>query len=157
MALQKAMFSSPFAALDSTRRRISLLEAKSDLSDDERAEVRALRRFEETLRPIDAPAFTKFQRLLSLLRGAEWQWRPEDPADRLVIFSERIETLQWLKAELPRALGLKPALFETLDGGMPDTEQQALVLKSVLLLVKTGKTHEAEAFACHHSARLFSD
>jgi superfamily II DNA or RNA helicase len=127
VALQKAMFSSPFAALDSTRRRISLLEAKSDLSDDERAEVRALRQFEETLLPIDAPSFTKFQRLLSLLRSAEWQWRPEDPADRLVIFSERIETLQWLKAELPRALALKPALFETLDGGMPDTEQQALV------------------------------
>jgi hypothetical protein len=30
-------------------------------------------------------------------------------------------------------------------------------LGAVLLLVKTGKTREAEAFVFHHAARLFSD
>ena len=50
-----------------------------------------------------------------------------DPTDRIVLFSERIETLLWLKAQLPAALGLPPALFDILHGGMSDTEQQDLV------------------------------
>jgi len=127
VALQKAMFSSPFAALDSTRRRITLLQAKPNVSGDEQTEISALQRFEETLLPINALNFSKFQRLVGLLKGTEWSWHPEDPSDRVVIFSERIETLKWLKAELPRALGLKPSQFETLDGGMSDTDQQTLV------------------------------
>jgi hypothetical protein len=48
-------------------------------------------------------------------------------SDRLVIFSERIETLRWLRENLPGAAGLKPAHFEILHGGMTDTEQQDLV------------------------------
>ena len=127
VALQKAMFSSPFAALDSTRRRIALLQAKPNVSGDEQTEISALQQFEETLLPIHALNFSKFQRLVGLLKGTEWNWRPEDPSDRIVIFSERIETLKWLKTELPRALGLKPSQFETLDGGMSDTDQQTLV------------------------------
>ena len=127
VALQKAMFSSPFAALDSTRRRIALLQAKPNVSGDEQTEISALQQFEETLLPIHALNFSKFQRLVGLLKGTEWNWRHEDPSDRVVIFSERIETLKWLKTELPRALGLKPSQFETLDGGMSDTDQQTLV------------------------------
>ena len=44
-----------------------------------------------------------------------------------MIFSERIETLCWLKRELPRAVGLKPEHIEILHGTLPDTDQQELV------------------------------
>jgi SNF2 family DNA or RNA helicase len=47
--------------------------------------------------------------------------------DRLVIFSERIETLNWLRKQLTADLQLKPRQLEVLNGGMGDTEQQDLV------------------------------
>ena len=127
VGMQKAMFSSPFAALDSTRRRIRLLEDKPDTTGDERVEIDALRRFEESLAKISAKNFSKFQRLVSLLQSKDWQWHPENANDRLVIFSERIETLKFLKEAMPTALRLESKLFEILDGNMGDTEQQELV------------------------------
>jgi len=127
VGMQKAMFSSPFAALDSTERRIALLEAKSDISADERSEVAALRDFAAALCQIDAASFSKFQRLVRHLKSAEFNWRPADPSDRLVVFSERIETLRWLQDALPKAAGLKPVQIEILHGGMTDSEQQDLV------------------------------
>ena len=127
VAMQKAMFSSPFAALDSTRRRIQLLQAKPDVSSAEKSEIDALRHFERQLLPISASNFSKFQRLVRLLTNPESPWQPMDPSDRIVLFSERIETLLWLKSQLPAALGLHPDLFDILHGGMSDTEQQDLV------------------------------
>ena len=127
VGMQKAMFSSPFAALDSTERRIKLLEGKPSVSADEQTEIGALQTFAATLREIDATSFSKFQRLVRHLQSQPFGWKPADPCDRLVLFSERIETLTWLRKELPDALGLKPVQFEILHGGMPDTDQQKLV------------------------------
>lgn len=127
VGMQKAMFSSPFAALDSTERRIALLQAKPDISADEKNEVTALHDFATTLREIDATSFSKFQCLVKHIKSAQFNWQPADPADRMVIFSERIETLRWLQEALPKAAGLKAAQLELLHGGMTDTEQQELV------------------------------
>jgi superfamily II DNA or RNA helicase len=127
IGMQKAIFSSPAAALDSTGRRIQLLENKSAITADERAEVAGLRLFEGALRQIDVNSFSKFQRLVAHLKSHQFNWRPTDPSDRLVIFSERIETLRWLKESLPKAVGMKPNQIEILHGGMTDTEQQELV------------------------------
>lgn len=127
VGMQKAMFSSPFAALDSTNRRIALLQAKPDISTDEQAEVEALQGFAASLSVIDANSFSKFQCLVKHLKSTAFNWQPSDSADRLVIFSERIETLRWLQESLPKAAGLKSAQLEILHGGMTDTEQQDLV------------------------------
>jgi superfamily II DNA or RNA helicase len=127
VGMQKAMFSSPFAALDSTGRRIALLRGKPDISSDEQVEVAALEEFAAELRQIDAASFSKFQRLVKRLKDPTFHWQPADPSDRLVIFSERIETLRWLQENLPAAAGLKPAHFEILHGTMTDTEQQEMV------------------------------
>ena len=127
VGMQKAMFSSPFAALDSTKRRITLLQAKPTISADEQAEIAALQDFAASLGEIDASSFSKFQRLLKHLKSPQFDWKPSDPCDRLVIFSERIETLNWLSDSLPKATGMKAAQFEILHGGMTDTEQQELV------------------------------
>jgi len=127
VGMQKGMFSSPFAALDSTERRISLLLSKPAVSADENAEVAALQEFATALRAIDSSSFSKFQRLVQHLKSAQFNWHPSEPSDRLVIFSERIETLRWLQDALPKAAGLKAAQLEILHGGMTDTEQQDLV------------------------------
>lgn len=127
VGMQKGMFSSPYAALDSACRRIRLLEGKPGMTEDETAEVVALRSFEEALAMIDAASFSKFQRLVAHLKSPVYGWQHADAGDRLVIFSERIETLRWLSEQLPKALGIKPNGFEVLHGGMADTEQQELV------------------------------
>jgi superfamily II DNA or RNA helicase len=131
IGMQKALFSSPQAALDSTQRRMALLQGKDSVTDDEHVEVAGLAEFRRTLQAlVDDPAahsFSRYQKLLALLRSASFGWAKDDAIDRLVIFSERIETLNWLKARLTADLQLKPRQLEVLHGGMADTEQQSLV------------------------------
>lgn len=128
VGMQKSIFSSPAAALKSTRQRIHLLESKDDgPNPEESAEISALQVFSETLQKIDAASFSKFQRLVTRLRDSAYGWKPSDPSDRLVIFSERIETLEWLLTTMPGTLGMGGDKFQILHGGMSDTEQQYIV------------------------------
>jgi superfamily II DNA or RNA helicase len=131
IGLQKALFSSPAAALDSTRKRIDLLQAKPNTSVDELSEIDALNAFKDTLEIFandrTATSFSKYQRLLKQLVIPEFGWQVDNAHDRLVIFSERIETLRWLKNQLTQDLKLKPQQIEILDGQMSDTDQNELV------------------------------
>lgn len=128
VGMQKAIFSSPAAALESARRRIQLLTVKeSGVTPDEQAEITAMKAFVEALEKIDSQRFSKFQRLVRHLRDSSFGWQPTNPSDRLVIFSERIETLEWLRRTMPETLGMTASQFELLHGGMSDTEQQSIV------------------------------
>lgn len=131
IGLQKGLFSSPAAALESTVKRIQLLSAKSGQSGDERTEVSGLQVLQEALQALVndpcAKSFSKYQRLLTQLRAADFGWQVDDASDRLVIFSERIETLNWLAQQLGADLKLKKGQLEVLHGGMSDTQQQDLV------------------------------
>jgi superfamily II DNA or RNA helicase len=127
VGMQKGMFSSPAAALESTEKRIALLSAKTNATADEANEVEALQDFAAALRQIDAASFSKYQRLLAHLRSKEADWQANRADDRLVIFSERIETLYWLRQQLSRDLSLKDAQLALMHGAMTDTEQQELV------------------------------
>ena len=131
VGLQKALFSSPAAALESTQKRIALLTGKSAPTADETAEVAGLDELEAALRALtqdaSAQSFSKYQRFLRLLRSGDFAWKVSDASDRLVIFSERIETLNWLHRQLSADLELKARQIEMLHGQMTDTEQQDLV------------------------------
>lgn len=127
VGMQKGMFSSPFAALESTKRRITLLSDKSSATADEQTEVAHLRDLRSALEAIDATSFSKYQKLLNYLKDAATGWSPNNADDRLVIFSERIETLKWLNTQLAQDLKLKPNQLAVMDGSMPDTEQQDIV------------------------------
>jgi superfamily II DNA or RNA helicase len=131
VALQKGLFSSPAAALESANKRIQLLQQKSAPTAEEGTEIAHLHDFIATLQPItqdaSAAGFSKYQRLLAHLQSADFGWNSQDPADRLVVFSERIETLHWLQKQLAKDLKLKDKQLDILHGGMPDTEQQEMV------------------------------
>lgn len=127
VGMQKGMFSSPAAALESTEKRIALLTAKANATASEADEVEALHDFATALGQIDANGFSKYQRLLTHLRSAEANWQITKADDRLVIFSERIETLNWLHKQFSQDLGIKDKQLALMHGGMPDTEQQELV------------------------------
>ena len=131
VALQKGLFSSPAAALESANKRIQLLQQKSAPTAEEGTEIAHLQDFIAALQPItqdaSAAGFSKYQRLLAHLQSADFGWNSQDPADRLVVFSERIETLHWLQKQLAKDLKLKDKQLDILHGGMPDTEQQEMV------------------------------
>ncbi len=131
IGLQKALFSSPAAALESTQKRIALLKAKTTATADEATELQGLDVLDDALQALTkdttAASFSKYQRLLEHLRSIEFGWKVQDASDRLVIFSERIETLRWLRERLREDLRLKANQIEVLHGQMADTEQQDLV------------------------------
>jgi SNF2 family DNA or RNA helicase len=101
IGLQKALFSSPAACLESTLRRIDLLRGKSSPTVDEATEVQGLQLLAHALQALTQDSatggFSKYQRLLQQLRSTDFGWKVQDASDRLVIFSERIETLRWLQ------------------------------------------------------------
>jgi superfamily II DNA or RNA helicase len=124
---QKGLFSSPSAALVSARNRMATLAGRADQTDDERTEAEALQCFADRLEAIDPTSFSKYQRLLELLRDGDYAWSPSHADDRLVIFSERIETLKFLQHHLHEDLRLKDNQVGVLHGGLSDTDQQGLV------------------------------
>ena len=131
VGMQKGLFSSPAAALESTLKRIHLLQGKPSPTPEEGLEVQALQEFADTLQVLcndpAARSFSKYQRLLGQLQSADFGWQVHNAGDRLVIFSERIETLRWLEKQLSQDLKLKPNQVAVLHGQMSDTEQQELV------------------------------
>src|SRR5208282_2007063 len=90
VGMQKALFSSPAAALESTHNRIDLLR-KSAPTTDESAELAELIAFSDALERIDKQAFSKYQRLKQLMQDPSFGWSPANATDRLVLFSERLE------------------------------------------------------------------
>ncbi|WP_305858042.1 DEAD/DEAH box helicase [Balneatrix alpica] len=127
IGLQKALFSSPAAAIVSVEQRIRKLTGKPDTSEDEQLEVQHLHSLLLALRNISPAAFNKYQQLLKLLKSDDFGWNKTDTEDRLVIFSERIETLNWLHGQMQADLKLKEDAVQILHGGMSDIEQQAIV------------------------------
>lgn len=122
--LEKALFSSPAACVQTVKERLRKLEAKDRAHPD----IAALRELQQLVEAITPPLFSKFQHLVDQLKsGAHWKWNPRDPGDRLVLFTERIETLKFLQAELPKALGLSADAVAILHGQLPDVEIQATV------------------------------
>jgi superfamily II DNA or RNA helicase len=127
VGLQKALFSSPAAADAYARHRIDKLARKPIPTPAEDAEVAALQTLRQALARITPERFSKYQRLIKALRDPDARWSGTDTADRLVIFSERIETLKWLMANLPGDLRLKVDAFRVLDGSLSDIDQQEIV------------------------------
>jgi superfamily II DNA or RNA helicase len=126
--LEKALFSSPAACISTVKERIKRLRKKATPEAD--ADIRELTALLETLAEITPERFSKFQNLLALLSSdtpTSIGWNPREERDRLVIFTERIDTLKFLQIQLPLALKLKENQVRILHGGLSDLEQQEVV------------------------------
>ena len=152
VTLEKALFSSPAACIASVDERLRRRERAADARGERSGEppgvgaavdrsprdaraaavaaevesLRALRRALEAVRPAE---YSKYQALLAEIRGDRGRraWRADDPTDRLVVFTERIETLTWLRERLAADLRLGPSQVEALHGGLSDVDQQRVV------------------------------
>ncbi|MBF0177681.1 MAG: DEAD/DEAH box helicase [Magnetococcales bacterium] len=122
--LEKSLFSSPVACVQSIGNRIRQLEKQAN--PDMQADIEALQELHAVVERIAPAHFSKYQRLLQLIRS-EFKWTGHDASDRLVIFTERIQTLEFLAQYLPKELKLKPEQVQTLHGSMSDVEQQQVV------------------------------
>ncbi len=108
--LEKALFSSPAAFAETVSHRIGTL--RKDDECESKADVEALAALLPLAEAIDEGSSTKYRRFLSLLD--ELKWKPSRKDDRIVVFSERIATIEWLAARLRKDLGLSEEQARTL-------------------------------------------
>ncbi|MFE0153213.1 DEAD/DEAH box helicase [Nonomuraea sp. NPDC059007] len=141
--LLKAFLSSPRALKKTVTNRLA--NAK------EPREIDALKTLGQLADRIEEPA--KLTTLLKELNAIDLK------KNRVVVFSESVETVRWLAQILPERLGLKPdAVNMMLGNGMSDQQQQdiieafGLAESPVRLLVTTDVTSEGVNLhrQCHH-------
>lgn len=126
--LEKALLSSPAACEKTLKNRIEKLQKQqpvTGLDTSEQQDLLLLQNFYQQVLQIDKSQFSKYQRLLTLLK--ESGWKKQDPTDRLVIFTERIETMHWLFENLKADLSLSEKQIEFMHGGLSDVQQQEIV------------------------------
>jgi len=133
VTLQKSLFSSPAACLLSVSERIRRLTElqtefkQADKPDDDIVEeVEALKTLQGKLSLITPDSFSKYSDMVELLKSKTFGWK-KAADDRLVIFSERIETLNFLLENLSADMKLKKDQITIMHGGMSDIEQQQVV------------------------------
>ncbi len=124
-SLEKSLFSSPAACIKSIDARLTKLYKK--YTADDIKDIQLLEELKGALEKITPSDFTRYQKLLSLLNSKDYGWNPKDTKDRIVIFTERIETMKYLAGQLKNDLGLKAEAIQEISGGMSDSEQQSIV------------------------------
>ncbi len=130
VTLEKALFSSPAACIASVDKRIRRREREIDAAPNAQAaaEVESLQVLRKALAAIGPDDYAKYQALLAAIRDKKpFDWNASDPRDRLVVFTERIETLKWLRDRLAKDLRLGDRQVESLHGGLSDMDQQRVV------------------------------
>ena len=123
-SLEKSMFSSPAACVKSIEERLKKLYKKYPAGDAK--DTHALQELKEFLEAINVDSFSRYQKLKSLLLDKNYGWTA-DKSDRIVIFTERIETMHYLVKHLKADLKLKENAVQELSGGMTDSDQQKIV------------------------------
>ena len=152
--LTKALFSSPRACLAQLRSPLRRKRVRDALPDNLRQtlldpeasstsealsraaaclgpaplaqDLRRLAELARALEAVSAEKFSKYQKLLETLQKIRWKLG-RAPDDRLVIFTERRQTLSFLAENLGRDLGLSDEQYAVLHGGLPDVEQGRIV------------------------------
>ena len=123
--LLKAFLSSPPACISTVRNRLRHKDMQ-DLADPAvRHDHDALVELGDRCEKVGTLGFTKLSRLVKDLKALGFD-RP-DNKDRIVIFSERIDTLAFLEDQLTRTLHLKKNQIQQFHGTLKDVDQADLV------------------------------
>ena len=128
-SLEKALFSSPAACIKSIENRLKKLRRQYPAGDF--PDIASLEHLRDMLVSLDERDFSRYQELLKLLQSRKYAWKPRQKDDRLVIFTERVETMKWLAEHLREYLeenyNLKPEAVLEISGELSDEEQQEIV------------------------------
>ncbi|BAU65481.1 hypothetical protein STA3757_28680 [Stanieria sp. NIES-3757] len=126
--LLKAMLSSPMACLETVVKRIRKLEKEERRGNE--IDIEELKCLQEVLEKITASKFSKYRQLLSVIGEKDnngFGWKGTNSKDRIVIFTERLETMRFLKENLSKDLSLKENAIATLDGSMSDVDLMEII------------------------------
>ena len=123
-SLEKSLFSSPAACIKSINERLNKLKKK--YTSEQIKDIDLLEKLKASLEMLSPKDFSRYQKLLSLLNDSNYGWTKATD-DRVVIFTERIETMKFLSENLRKDLGLSKEAVQEISGGMSDAEQQAIV------------------------------
>jgi SNF2 family DNA or RNA helicase len=122
----KAFMSSPRAALQSIINRVEKVDAAKSFTALASENLFILNSLKEKLEAIiSSNADTKYKKLKDTLLELGWTGKKQN--DRYVIFAERINTLDYLKEKLQADFSINEEAIQFFHGGLPDTEQQAIV------------------------------
>jgi SNF2 family DNA or RNA helicase len=153
--LEKSLFSSPRACIATIENKIKNLEKDEKYLED----IPKLRKFLDILKNIGTENFSKYKKLLEMLtdRKKGINWSKTDKYDRLVIFTERLETMKFLRENLIKDLKMNEKKIAILHGAMSDIEQQKIVedfgneSSGVQILIATDVASEGINlhFLCH--------
>ncbi len=123
VVLEKALFSSPTACLETLERRMQRHRRQIEKQENPAVAAHDLAMLEElrvAVAAIEPQEFSRYQLLLDHLRSEGWSGH--DSQDRLVVFTERIPTLRWLQAQMMQDLNLQAEQVVTMSGDMSDVE-----------------------------------
>ena len=123
-SLEKSLFSSPAACIKSLDERLRKLVKK--YGENGFSDIAKLRELRDALLQIDAASFSRYTKLFQLLRSPEYGWNADND-DRIVIFTERIETMHFVAAQLRKDLHMTDSSVREMYGGLSDEEQQRIV------------------------------
>lgn len=124
-SLEKALFSSPAACIKSIDERLKKLTKK--FGEKGISDIAALSELKEALVLVKPEDFSRYTTLLKILKSTDYGWNPKNNSDRIVIFTERIETMKYLTENLQKDLGLSEKAIQSMYGGMNDKELQRIV------------------------------
>ena len=123
--LLKAFLSSPAACVSTIENRLKHKDMQDEASDDVHHDRQILNELKALAEQVGPEEFRKLQVLLRMVREIGLDKR--DCAERMVIFSERIDTLKFLEETLKNELGLKAEQLAAFHGTLDDQKQQGLV------------------------------
>ena len=115
-SLFKTFLSSPAAALKSVENRME----KTDVNREELEELKALLN-----NAIENQIDSRYDTLCSKLKELKWNGKKND--ERIVIFTERIKTMDYLKRRMTKDFGMTDEQIVLFNGSLSDTEQEELV------------------------------
>ena len=155
--LLKAMLSSPAALISTITNRLKHKDLQDETDPAASHDRALLRRLMELAERIESSQFMKLQVLLRMLRGLGVD--QHDSQERVVIFSERIDTLKFLESILREELNLKGDKLEVFHGTLDDQKQQGLVesfgTESTLIRILLASDAASEGINLHyHCHRL---
>lgn len=126
IGLFKAYMSSPNAALKSITRRINKLENKNDRSESVEDNIELLKDLCIKIKDIIATEQdAKYNAFKNKLNELNWNGLKKD--ERIVVFAERIDTIDYLAKQLEKDFQISTEAIQTFHGGLSDMDQQEIV------------------------------
>ncbi|MGD9556711.1 MAG: helicase-related protein [Mangrovibacterium sp.] len=126
IGLFKGFMSSPLAAVRSIERRIDRIKSSTVGSDLAENDIQLLLGIRDKINAIlDRGADSKYRAFRDKLIELGWSGRKND--QRIVVFTERIDTLHYLEQNLKADFNIEDRAVKLFHGGLPDMEQQAAI------------------------------